>query len=68
MLKMILGTMKAGKSAKLIDEASNILFQDEVIIIRPSCDTREFFTRKYKNDELKRFNFGNENTSLSLYR
>ncbi|MGI7526832.1 thymidine kinase [Campylobacter coli] len=68
MLTMILGTMKAGKSAKLIDEAFNILFQDEVIIIRPSCDTREFFTRKYKNDELKRFNFGNENTSLSLYR
>ena len=60
--------MKAGKSAKLIDEVSNILFQDEVIIIRPSCDIREFFTRKYKNDELKRFNFGNENTSLSSYR
>ncbi|HEF9829249.1 TPA: thymidine kinase, partial [Campylobacter coli] len=51
MLKMILGTMKAGKSAKIIEEASNILFQDEVIIIRPSCDIREFFTRKHKNSD-----------------
>ncbi|HEB7570064.1 TPA: thymidine kinase [Campylobacter coli] len=67
MLKMILGTMKAGKSAKIIEEASNILFQDEVIIIRPSCDIREFFTRKHKNSDLQNFTFGNENTSLDSY-
>lgn len=69
-MNLILGTMKAGKSATLLKYAKKYydeLSKDNLIIIRPTCDTRDFFTRE-KIDYTKQFNYGNKTTDLKEFQ
>lgn len=71
MLNLILGTMKSGKSLRLLDEAFSLIKKSyphkaNFIIIRPSIDTRDFFTRSQNYKDFI-FNFGDENTPLKNY-
>lgn len=71
MLKLILGTMKSGKSLRLLDEAFLLIKKSyprkaNFIIIRNSKDTREFFTRSSNYEDFI-FHFGDEKTSLEPY-
>lgn len=70
MINLIIGSMKSGKSAKLLETAYKLKSslskkeQDKVIFIRPSCDTRNFITRKVIDFNHKDILYGNEYTDL----